>query len=169
MEEFGYPEITDDIKAKIFGLNAARLYDIDVDAVRCTVPSDQLAQAKAAYPDDRGAEPADLRTEDAPRVHALGLPRRTGSAPSLAGLSCVAVIHRRPYPRDMAVRWRALRPPPPWRDRSIEERDRAIQSACRAAMQMLADAPNRVDRLRRIDPVPDSTRAILGALVRRHG
>jgi predicted TIM-barrel fold metal-dependent hydrolase len=51
IEEFGYPEITDDIRAKIFGLNAARLYNIDVNEVRCTVPSDLLAQAKAAYPD----------------------------------------------------------------------------------------------------------------------
>ena len=51
MEERGYPEITDEIRAKIVGLNAAKLYDIDVDAVRCTLPSDMLAQAKAAYPD----------------------------------------------------------------------------------------------------------------------
>ena len=51
IEEFGYPEITDDIRAKIFGLNAARIYKIDVDEVRCTVPSDLLAQAKAVYPD----------------------------------------------------------------------------------------------------------------------
>jgi predicted TIM-barrel fold metal-dependent hydrolase len=51
MDEFGYPEITDEIRAKIFGLNAARLYNINVDEVRCTVPSDLLAQAKAVYPD----------------------------------------------------------------------------------------------------------------------
>ena len=51
IEEFGYPEITDDMRAKIFGRNAARLYKINVDEVRCTVPSDKLAQAKAAYPD----------------------------------------------------------------------------------------------------------------------
>ena len=51
IEQFGYPEITDDIRAKIFGRNAARLYNIDVDAVRCTVPSDTLMQAKAVYPE----------------------------------------------------------------------------------------------------------------------
>jgi predicted TIM-barrel fold metal-dependent hydrolase len=51
MEEFGYPEITDEIKTKIFGLNAARLYNINVDEVRCTVPSDLLSEAKATYPD----------------------------------------------------------------------------------------------------------------------
>ncbi len=51
MEEFGYPEITDAIRAQIFGRNAARLYDIDIDEVRCTVAGDLLTQAKAAYPD----------------------------------------------------------------------------------------------------------------------
>jgi predicted TIM-barrel fold metal-dependent hydrolase len=49
MEEFGYPEVTDDIKRKIFGLNAARIYEIDVDAVRCTLPGDQIAAAKREY------------------------------------------------------------------------------------------------------------------------
>src|SRR5262249_57182033 len=49
MEEFGYPEITSDMKAKIFGLNASRLYDIDVDAVRCVPPEDKLGQIKAQY------------------------------------------------------------------------------------------------------------------------
>ena len=51
VEQYGYPEITDDIRAQIFGRNAARLYDVDADAVRCTVPGDLLMQAKAAYPD----------------------------------------------------------------------------------------------------------------------
>ncbi len=51
MQERGYPEITDEIRAKIFGGNAAKLYGIDVDEVRCTLPSDMLAQAKAVYPD----------------------------------------------------------------------------------------------------------------------
>jgi predicted TIM-barrel fold metal-dependent hydrolase len=51
IEMNGYPEITDQIKAQIFGLNAARLYGVDVNAVRCTLPSDLLAQAKAVYPE----------------------------------------------------------------------------------------------------------------------
>jgi predicted TIM-barrel fold metal-dependent hydrolase len=49
MEEFGYPEITSEMKAQIFGLNAARLYGIDVEAVRCVPPSDQLGQIKSQY------------------------------------------------------------------------------------------------------------------------
>jgi predicted TIM-barrel fold metal-dependent hydrolase len=52
MDEFGYPEVTDEIKAKIFGLNAARLYNLDVEALRCTVlPADGIAKARAAYPE----------------------------------------------------------------------------------------------------------------------
>jgi hypothetical protein len=62
---------------------------------------------------------------------------------------------------------------PPWpklrdaafgRDRPIEERARAVEQACRAAMQMLAGSPDRAARLRRIDPVPRSTRALLRRL-----
>ncbi|MBM4267638.1 MAG: amidohydrolase [Deltaproteobacteria bacterium] len=59
MDEFGYPEITTDIKRQIFGLNAARLYKVDVDEVRCTLPSDPLTQARAEYLND--AQPS-LRT-----------------------------------------------------------------------------------------------------------
>jgi predicted TIM-barrel fold metal-dependent hydrolase len=51
MDEYGYPQITDAIKAQIFGGNAARLYGVDVNAVRCPLPGDMIAQAKAAYPE----------------------------------------------------------------------------------------------------------------------
>ncbi len=46
-DEFGYPEITDEIKAKIFGLNSAGLYGVDIDEVRCTIPGDTISQVKA--------------------------------------------------------------------------------------------------------------------------
>ncbi|HZO13496.1 MAG TPA: amidohydrolase family protein, partial [Polyangiaceae bacterium] len=36
-DQFGYPAITDQIRRKIFGLNAAALYGIDPDAVRCEI------------------------------------------------------------------------------------------------------------------------------------
>lgn len=49
MDEFGYPEITDEIKARIFGLNAAGLYGIDPEEVRCTLPGDQLAKLRSEY------------------------------------------------------------------------------------------------------------------------
>lgn len=59
MDEFGYPEITEEMKAQIFGRNAAGLYGIDPGEVRCTLPSDRLAQMKANY--DQIATPS-LRT-----------------------------------------------------------------------------------------------------------
>ena len=46
-ERFGYPALTDDLKAKVFGLNAARLFGVDVDATRCAVDADALTAARA--------------------------------------------------------------------------------------------------------------------------
>ncbi len=48
-EKFGYSKLTKEDKAKIFGLNAARIYDIDVDAQLKAIPNDMLAQAKTRY------------------------------------------------------------------------------------------------------------------------
>jgi len=45
-EEFGYPEITDEIKAKIFGLTSADLYGVDVEELRCSIPGDTISQVK---------------------------------------------------------------------------------------------------------------------------
>ncbi|HZR79498.1 MAG TPA: amidohydrolase family protein [Candidatus Binatia bacterium] len=45
--EKGYPAIDDDTRRKILGLNSARLYGVDVEAVRCTVANDAVAQARA--------------------------------------------------------------------------------------------------------------------------
>jgi uncharacterized protein len=47
-EEHGYPALTPAIKAKILGLNAARVYDIDIDATRCKIREDALAARKRA-------------------------------------------------------------------------------------------------------------------------
>lgn len=60
--------------------------------------------------------------------------------------------------------WPKLEPTSRWTGRSIEERARAIELACRTAMQLLADAADRDERLRRTDPVPPSTRAHLRRL-----
>ena len=51
MDEFGYPQITPDIKRRIFGLNAADVYGLDPEELRCTLPNDLLGQAKVAYQD----------------------------------------------------------------------------------------------------------------------
>jgi predicted TIM-barrel fold metal-dependent hydrolase len=48
-EKFGYQKISKEDKAKIFGLNAARLYKIDVHASRKALPSDAISRLRAAY------------------------------------------------------------------------------------------------------------------------
>ncbi len=45
-DQFGYPELTDERKRKIFGLNAAKLYGIDPEARRCEVAEGELARMK---------------------------------------------------------------------------------------------------------------------------
>ena len=54
-EKFGYKKITKEDKAKIFGLNAAKLYKVDVKAKRNALPADSLSKLKMAYL-DRGGE-----------------------------------------------------------------------------------------------------------------
>ncbi len=49
-DRFGYPALTTEVKRKIFGLNAARLYRIEPDARRCTFTRDELQQAREAMP-----------------------------------------------------------------------------------------------------------------------
>ncbi len=52
---YGYRKITRQDKAKIFGLNAARLYGLDVKKPRKALPADALDQLKTAYLDRGGA------------------------------------------------------------------------------------------------------------------
>jgi hypothetical protein len=53
-EKFGYKPLTKEDKAKIFGLNAARLYKVDVKAKRSQFPNDTLDKLKAEYIDKGG-------------------------------------------------------------------------------------------------------------------
>ncbi|HKF54100.1 MAG TPA: amidohydrolase family protein [Blastocatellia bacterium] len=53
-EKFGYKPLTNEDKAKIFGLNAARLYKVDVKAKRNQFPNDTLEKLKAEYIDKGG-------------------------------------------------------------------------------------------------------------------
>ena len=48
-EKFGYKKLTKEDKAKIFGLNAARLYKVDVHKKRKQLPNDTLEKLKAEY------------------------------------------------------------------------------------------------------------------------
>jgi len=47
--KFGYKKITPEIRAKVFGLNAARIYKIDVNAKRNAIQTDKIAQQKLEY------------------------------------------------------------------------------------------------------------------------
>jgi hypothetical protein len=59
-ERFGYPALTPELKAKIFGLNAARVFGVDPVAMRCAVDADGLGEARArlaSYRADGAIEP----------------------------------------------------------------------------------------------------------------
>ncbi len=45
-EEFGYPPLTDEAKAQILGLNAARLYRVDVNETRNEIQADNIARIR---------------------------------------------------------------------------------------------------------------------------
>ncbi len=47
-ERHGYPELTPEIKAKVLGRNAARVYGIDLESARATAANDDLAWVRAA-------------------------------------------------------------------------------------------------------------------------
>jgi uncharacterized protein len=45
MEKYGYPELTDEMKNQILGLNAAKLFGIDVKAKRQAIKADKQSSA----------------------------------------------------------------------------------------------------------------------------
>ena len=59
-ERFHYPALTDDLKRKIFGLNAALLFGVDPETTRCALASDPLSGARAEAQDlqDTGVAPS---------------------------------------------------------------------------------------------------------------
>ncbi len=59
-ESFGYPELTDSLKAQVFGLNAAALFGVDAEATRCGLASDPLSTgiSETAHLHDEGALPS---------------------------------------------------------------------------------------------------------------
>jgi predicted TIM-barrel fold metal-dependent hydrolase len=54
---FGYAPLTPDVKARILGLNAAAVFDVDPNAVLNRVPTDFVSRMKAAYLEE-GAQPS---------------------------------------------------------------------------------------------------------------
>jgi uncharacterized protein len=53
-EKFGYPKLTKETKAKIFGLNAARIYGVNPGAQRNALPADALSKLKTVYLEEGG-------------------------------------------------------------------------------------------------------------------
>jgi hypothetical protein len=56
-DRLGYPALTREVKARIFGLNAAPLFGVDPEAKRTEVPKDYVSKIKMAYLED-GAAPS---------------------------------------------------------------------------------------------------------------
>ena len=48
-DRFGYAEITPALRAKIFGLNASRVYGISADEVKTHTRADRIGQERVAY------------------------------------------------------------------------------------------------------------------------
>jgi hypothetical protein len=48
-EQYGYPELTPELKAKVFGLNAAQLYGVDAEARRCAIQRDAVEEYRDVY------------------------------------------------------------------------------------------------------------------------
>jgi uncharacterized protein len=55
--DFGYPALSAEIKAKIFGLNAASVYGVDTAAVRYVIADDDVQRLRMAYRDDPRSVP----------------------------------------------------------------------------------------------------------------
>lgn len=53
-QENGYPQLTAEVKAKVFGLNAAKIYGIDPEAQRCAIQQDDVDQMRDQLRNMRG-------------------------------------------------------------------------------------------------------------------
>jgi len=61
MKQFGYGPLTTEVKAKVFGLNAARVYGIDPKAKRDPVPGDFVDRMKNIYKEAGPATPSNTQ------------------------------------------------------------------------------------------------------------
>lgn len=52
-QKYGYPKLTKELKTKIFGTNAAKIYGVDIPAQRKRAAGDDLARTKQAYLEER--------------------------------------------------------------------------------------------------------------------
>lgn len=67
--EFGYPELTAETRARIFGLNAAEVYGVNPEEVRYAIANDDVQRLRTAYLHEPWAVPAvDPRIYEGPRT-----------------------------------------------------------------------------------------------------
>lgn len=67
-EMFGYPALTDDMKRKIFGLNAAKIYHVDPTAARCKVNESSFAMLKRQMDGELGGRRWTVKPPLGPRT-----------------------------------------------------------------------------------------------------
>jgi hypothetical protein len=82
-QQYGYPALTPQIKAKIFGLSSAKVYGIDPYAVRCKVAQTSLVQLKDVMDGELGGRRWAFQEMGGPRTRRefLNLARLTGGRP----------------------------------------------------------------------------------------
>ena len=68
IEAHGYPELTPSLKQKVFGLNGARVYGVDVPERRRKTEADPIGTAQAGLSGNGGSDFRDLRTQDRFRI-----------------------------------------------------------------------------------------------------
>lgn len=67
-EAYGYRELTDGVRAKIFGANAARVYGIEPGAVRCELDADAISRERSARAIDPREAPVPHERSYGPRT-----------------------------------------------------------------------------------------------------
>ena len=79
-EAQGYPAISDELRSKVFGLNAARVYGVDVPATKARADVDHIAKMREDYAQDR--QPSFLTYGPRSRREFLEFLRWHGDAPA---------------------------------------------------------------------------------------
>lgn len=78
-QKCGYPKLTKELKAKIFGFNASKIYGVDIPAQRKRAANDDLARQKQAYLEER--DPSFVTYGPKTRREFFALRREQGGRP----------------------------------------------------------------------------------------
>ena len=154
-ERHGYPALTDDLKRRVLGLNAAELFGVDPDEIRCGLDPDALAvaacRARVAGHRRRRRPVATTRPDVAPR--------RADVAPHHAGAVDAVVVSRRGHRRSRRRRRRRGRPrrrrPPRSTARCRRRPGYMPRSTTTGCVLVTTSGRNsRVDERAEVDPHP---------------